>query len=321
MSILTVACLLFSSILHTTKGETVLCNSGLGACSNTTQECFVAGDCIFNCDANEGCTAATLYCLDGYDCEFFAERRRAFRDSFLHCPDNGECNMTGTSDQNYVYRNSQIYCGDNGICRFLYDAQTGLNGMQFKFISAQNSSYLYVKRTGLITITTSLQDSNIFCPSSYLYTPDGTGRTPKEPEDNCYVDCLAVSGSVVNDSNPCTWLNIYATNGFNDVYINDNTDNVNITLYCGENNEYSCNILSPNVTHCNGYNGDHPCDYISPTMYPTQIPTIQPSINPSNQPTNRPTDSPTDVPTDTTSQPTEVPTNEPTEIPTEQPTS
>ena len=296
--------------VYRSTGETILCNSGLGACANTTQSCVEEGDCIFNCNANEGCQSADLCCLDGYYCEIFAERRRALRDAFIFCPDGAECNITGSTSQNYVYRNSEIHCGDNGICRFLFDAQTALNAFQFKFIDATNSSYLYAKRKGFITLTESLRRSNIFCPSS---KKNIVGRTaPNLPQDTCYVDCLkpgTYGTGITNDS--CTWLNVYAKDGFNDLYINDETTNVNITLYCGDSYEYSCSILSPDVTQCAGYNGLHECDYVAPTMYPTQLPTDMPTDDPTDDPTKHPTSYPSDSPSPA---PTSDPTSSPTDV-------
>ena len=285
---------------HVSNGETILCNSGFGACANSTQQCVEENECTINCDANEGCAYATLRCKSGENCAIYAARRRACLNSRIYCPHNGECDITGSGGtQNFVYRNSEIVCGNNGICRFLFNSGISQNSFQFKYIDARNSSYLYLKREGYVTITDSLVGSNVFCPSSKPNnggnvgngggsgSGSGGGRAkPSLPKDTCFLDCLKSGGNYVNNS--CSWLIVYAKNGFNDLYINDSTNNVNITLYCGNDFSSHCNIISPNIKQCDGYNGTHPCDYVEPTMYPSQIPTIIPTHKPSFLPTNNP---------------------------------
>lgn len=257
--------------------ETVLCNGATGACQNQNVSCLVSGNCYFNCGIDDGCNNAGLQCLDGYSCEIYSGLNdpRSVRDSAIHCPTNSNCTLSGAGG-NGAYRNAEIWCGDNGNCAFTFDGHTGVNAMQFKFFNAINSSYLYIKRNGTLQYSPSLRRSRVFCPRN---------KNDVSSQENCQIDCYRGRDGVGsgNDTS-CRELKVFAVNGFNDVFIYDETDNVNITLACGKDFEYQCHVLSPNVTQCAGYGGAHECDYSEPTTQPTNMPTAIPTIQPTQQP-------------------------------------
>ena len=214
--------------------------------------------------------------IDSYSCEIDSgtNNPRSVRDAAIHCPKNSNCTVTGFGG-NGAYRNAEIWCGDNGNCQYTFDSDTASNAMQFKFFNAINSSYLYIKRNGSLLYSSALKIARIFCPrnNNNLFN-----------YENCQIDCYKGIDIGSGNRTSCTQLKVLALNGFNDVKIYDETDNVNITLVCGDSWQYECHVFSPNITQCFGFDGTHECDYSEPTIEPTMIPSIIPSSIPTQQP-------------------------------------
>ena len=242
-----------SLLILITQSEDYDCSST--SCQSDTLTCS-SSPCSFNCNGENGCRNAELYCLDGSDCTITTGSLRSCTRCQVFCPDDATCDIEG-SGGDLSFRSANVTCGENSDCLFNYFGSDAVNGIQFDSIFGQDANYLFVRRNGFVR-----PGSNV--PLSKIYCPTNAGKT-NEPQENCAIDCVvpnSVNLDKVNETNPCGNMNIYATHGFNDVVINDTTNGANLTLFCGDNYEYSCTVMAPNVTKCTE---SSECDYVDPT--------------------------------------------------------
>ena len=146
-------------------------------------------------------------------------------------------------------------------------------------------------------------DTNVFCPDNGPYSIDN--------DANCVFQ--DIEQDPMYDASPFYYLNIYAVEGFNDVYFDcDGACTYHGSLLCTQDYSERCSI-GDILTACDSA---HICDdfmlTVSPTMdtaEPTSIPTT-PTFAPTMEPT-KPTSNPTDAPSLHPTLPSDGPTNDP----------
>eukprot|EP01084_Bolivina_argentea_P095123 171021_1 len=208
---------------------------------------------IFECDGeSDSCTQNTINCENGEDCSINCKSDPFDSTNILE--ESCMINNPGCCD-------SIIYCPNDAQCNI--DCSYSCNGIT---VHANKSTELIISNCG-----DNCDGMTIFCPKIKYSQQDTNG----DNGDNDDI-CLLYGNSSIYS------LDIYVSNGFDDLSININNKNEGIyssTIYCqNKDNEIeSCDISPFSYNECQESISLF-CDikYIDTTSHPTHSPTASP---------------------------------------------
>ena len=252
--------LVIASLCWLSISEYINCTAFLSCKDDQNITCVQDNTCVIDCAGESSCRGSILTCKDNQLCNIISTDKHSLRSSTINCPSNAQCIINGTQG-NSAFRESVINCGVNGSCYFLFNqTNSGISNFHFfSIFNATHSQYVQIEKYGNKGASVDLT-SSIYCPDN------GHNGSP-----SCDIICGGAAHS-------CSYLNIYAIEGFNDVKIT-NTYSImyfiEAFIFCGHgidkyNIECSIDAANPNECETTNSTSDNTCDnYLIPTMSPS----------------------------------------------------
>ena len=186
---------------HAAASSSFSCTTS-GSCTNQNITCDIGSDCDVVCTGSNGCRYSTITCAYDHDCTISCGSSGC-RNTIIYCPNNATCSLSGSSSS--WVRESIIYCGIGGDCHVVSTGTITSYSFRDSYIDARDSDYLYVDSRGLH----SSQNLTMYCP---------TNDYDRYSNKSCEISCSSWTSA-------CTFVNIYAIEGLNDLIIDDNIGN------------------------------------------------------------------------------------------------